>query len=77
MDRKYRTIIGVIIIFAAILYLYSVGTSVYSVDNSYDVESDNLTNLPTSTPKPRIVDFVRAGLRRSEAAKNSSPFEME
>ncbi len=77
MDKRLKAAVGVMVILAAVIYLYNVGESAYRVDSSYDVDTGSLTNLPTSTPKPRILDFVRAGLRRSEAAKNSSPFETE
>jgi hypothetical protein len=62
MNRKTSYIILILIVVAALFLFYRLGES--SRNNS-DAVPENLSNYPTSTPRPQIFRFIQEALKRN------------
>jgi len=63
MNQKHYYLLLILLVVGALAVFYSLGQSAYTQEDS-DVDYSNLSNLPTSTPRPRIADFVKEALKR-------------
>ncbi|MFQ5800306.1 MAG: hypothetical protein ACE5HH_01120 [Candidatus Hydrothermarchaeales archaeon] len=64
MSKRLRYTVWALIVVVALLFFYRVGQSAYRDNKALTIDSNNLTNLPTSTPRPQIFRLIKEALKR-------------
>ncbi|MFV2041039.1 MAG: hypothetical protein ACC644_03510 [Candidatus Hydrothermarchaeales archaeon] len=64
MTETNRYLLLILIVAVAVLVFYSIGNKAVENNNHSNIDSVNLSNYPTGTPRPQISRLVREALKR-------------